>query len=205
MKSRILLLSALILSVSLSGQEFKTNSVGLIFLRCERVHTYELEIVFPMSCVSGLAIEDHSSEFKTSYPGVYNQNGIFLFDQKGILGQIEISNYIFKMWCENDGGFHYRPTFQGAINKASLKRPLKAIQLYDIACFALINSRYESRRFKPEKREMIVTSGDMNSDGLSDVLLWLQPDEAKSCEGDQEYWLMLEFNGSVHQMNCCGP
>jgi len=204
MKVRVLLFIVLLFSNMGLAQVFKENCVGIVFLRCERAHTYELEIVFPLDFVSGISPDALSSKFKTSYPGVYNENGIELFDAKGKLGEIKLTNYIFKMWCEKEAGFLYRPTFQGEIAKSDLKRPLQASSYYDIACFAMINRRDRKEQWAIDTRKAIIMNGDTDSNGTTDVWLWLKPDEFHNCEGDKDSIVIMEFNHLTYEMNCCG-
>ncbi|MBI9062955.1 MAG: hypothetical protein JEZ14_13310 [Marinilabiliaceae bacterium] len=203
MKVRIFLFIGLLFSNMGLAQVFKENSVGIVFLRCERAHTYELEIVFPIDFVSGISSDALSSENKTSYPGVYNENGIELIDGKGKLGEIKLTNYIFKRWCEKEAGFHYRPTFQGEIAKSDLKRPLQASAYYDITCFALINHRTGKEQCAIDQDKPVIMNGDTDTNGWADVWLWLKEDEFHNCEGDKDSIIILEVNHQSYEMNCC--
>ena len=204
MKVCALLFIGLLFSNMGLTQVFKENCVGIVFLRCERAHTYELEIVFPLDFVSGISPDALCSEIKTSYPGVYNDNRIELCDAKGKLGEIKLNHYIFKMWCEKEGGFHYRPTFQGEIAKSDLKRPLKASSYYDITCFALINHGTGKGQCAIDPDKPVIMKGDTDSNGSADVWLWLKPDEFHNCEGDKDSIIIMEVHHHTYKMNCCG-
>jgi len=204
MKASIFLFFGLLFSNIGLAQVFKENCVGIVLLRCERAHAYELEIVFPIDFVSGISPDAFSSENKTSYPGVYNENGIELCDGKGKLCEIKLTNYIFKRWCEKEAGFLYRPTFQGEIAKSDLKRPLQASAYYDMACFAMINRQDRTEQCKIDPGKPIIMNGDTDTNGTMDVWLWLKADESHNCEGDKDSIVFMEYNCQTYEMNCCG-
>ena len=204
MKIRLLPIIGLLFSVAGWAQVFTENSAGIVFLKCERAHSYELEIVFPLDFVSGISADALCSKFKTTYPGVYNENGIELVDAKGKLGEIKWTNYIFKMWCEKDAGFQYRPTFTGEIRKSDLKRPLKPVRYYDIACFALIHHRSDKSPSNVSQNKPILMAGDTDANGQADIWLWLKADEFHNCEGDKDSIVIMEYQHKTFEMNCCG-
>ncbi|MBK6965271.1 MAG: hypothetical protein IPH20_15400 [Bacteroidales bacterium] len=135
---------------------------------------------------------------------------ITLFGKTGEIISIENNDkFILEFWCENNGGIQHRPTLKTKIKKANFRVPLVAInELQDICCFVVLNRTEQKTEICDSKTAInIKLTGDYDSDGIIDCLIWTDPDEAENCDGKPENNLkiMLQVGKLNYRIRCCGP
>jgi len=212
MKQFLIFLVLFLFNLNAFSQSFKENSIGIVYLNGETDSEYEIEIVFPFHTLTGYSIEKPLMKVKEIMSKFDTELPIFLFDKNGILSEINgKKSFEIVFWCENDGGIQFRPRLILKVQKDKFNRNLmKDRELQDIACFALINHNelktYGQVSAESLKKDVRMT-GDLNSDGILEALIWVVPDDAQNCDSFPANNLMifLNFNGRNYRMRCCGP
>ncbi len=197
-----------ILSTICSYGQFRPNSIGVVYLTGETNDTYQLTISLPVQVLE-------KSDLNSFWEDQINNNVDFqveitFFDKTGELLTIgQKVNFRVELWCENDGGLQYRPTWATSIEKKKFKRKIQGVnEIQNIACFVIINKT----TLKAEHPDLKVSNdirleGDYNNDGLVDCFLWTYYDDAENCSGQpvNHLGINLQIGKRSFGLRCCGP
>jgi len=181
------------------------NSIGICYLQQDTIDYYSLKISLPFQTLTDQSLAPEKLNDSITFSGQ-----ITLFDKNGQIISIENNDkFLLELWCENDGGIQYRPILKTKIKKADFKLPLVAIkELQNICCFVVLN-RTEQRTEIPISKTAtnIKLTGDYDSDGNIDCLIWTDLDEAENCYGEPKNNLriMLQVGKLNYRIRCCGP
>jgi len=209
---------------SQTNQIFPENSIGIVYLDTLKSNKYFLIVRFPNSALLELNKRNESNYIK-DIPIEIPAQDIILFDEAGELASIRnVTNCISRLWCENDAGIQYNPTFILEVEMNQIKRTLQSKNpniLGKIACFAVIN--YNALHFKTfypsnqRETENTIMRGRLSADykGYAyrppkiyqyydrNVQIIAEPDDS----GITNYCIFLEaFNSRLEfEIGCCGP
>ena len=207
-KSTFILLLIVLIFCSAYGQ-FTPNSIGVCYLEKDSGEYYSLSIALPFETLKNQKPQQFL-EFKKVLDSIEYNGKITLFDKTGKIISIESKDkFLLEFWCENDGGIQYRPTLTTKIKKADLKLPLVAnSELQNICCFVVLNQTEQKTEITDSKTATnIKLTGDYDSDGKIDCLVWTDLDEAENCDGEPQNNLriMLRVGKQSYRIRCCGP
>jgi hypothetical protein len=205
MKKSTLLLLLTTLNFCFAYGQFKPNSIGICYLQLDTANYYFLKISLPFQTLIDQNLKPEKLADSITYSGQ-----ITLFDKTGEIISIENKDkFLSEFWCENDGGIQYRPTLKTKIKKANFKLPLVAInELQNICCFVVLNRTEQKTEITDSKTATnIKLTGDYDSDGNIDCLIWTDLDEAENCDGEPKNNLriMLQVGRLNYRIRCCGP
>ena len=205
MKNSTLLLLLTTLNFCFAYGQFKPNSIGICYLQHETADYYFLTISLPFQTLTDQSLAPERLNDNITFSGQ-----ITLFDKTGQIISIENNDkFLLEFWCENDGGIQYRPTLKTKIKKADLKLPLVANnELQNICCFVILNQTEQKTEITYSKTATnIKLTGDYDSDGKIDCLIWTDFDEAENCDGEPKNNLriMLQVGKQSYRIRCCGP
>ena len=189
--------------------QFKPNSIGVCYLEKDSGEYYSLTIALPFETFKNQKPQQFL-EFKKVLDSIEYNGKITLFDKTGQIISIESNDkFLLEFWCENDGGFQYRPTLRTKIKKASFKRPLKPLtEIQNICCFVILDRIKQKTKFTDSKTASnTVLFGDYDRDGNIDCCIWTDSDEAGNCDGkpDNNLRIMLQVGKQIYRLRCCGP
>lgn len=205
MKKSTLLLLLTILNFCFAYGQFKPNSIGICYLQQDTTHYNSLTISLPYETLS-----DQSQTPEKVIDSIIYSGQITLFDKTGQIISFENKDkFLLEFWCENDGGIQYRPTLKIKIKKANFKLPLVAInELQNICCFVVLNRTEQKAEITNSSiATNIKVTGDYDSDGNIDCLIWADIDEAENCDGEPQNNLriFLQVGKLNYRIRCCGP
>ena len=150
-----------------TNQLYPENSIGVVYLDTIKDKNYFLTIRFPNFNLPESILARDKYNYIKDIPIKIPLQTIILFDEDGELLTLKnVSSCISKLWCENDGGIQYEPTYILTIEKIKFKRILKQKNpkiLGKISCFALLNyNAYQCKTFYPEygnEKENVIIRG----------------------------------------------
>jgi len=205
MKNSTLLLLLTILNSCFAYGQFNPNSIGICYLQQDTIDYYSLKISLPFQTLTNQSLAPEKLNDSITFTGQ-----ITLFDKNGQIISIENNDKFFlELWCENDGGIQYRPTLKTKIEKADFKLPLVAIkEIQNICCFVVLNRNEQRTEITNTKTVTnIKLTGDFDSDGNIDCLIWTNHDEAENCDGEPKnnQRIMLQVGKLIYRIRCCGP
>jgi hypothetical protein len=188
---------------------FPGEGIGAIKLLGEDQKQYTVEIVFPLNWGASLmALRTKDNMFKSNVK-ISTKKPIYLFDDKGQIGVINIGEFKLTFWCDSDAGVQFRPTAIFNIEKAGLIRPLiKKKGFQNFVAFASLGNKIKgSPSYDHIEKPLQVYNGDMDGDGKTDAMLVVEIDDANNCDGkhDTNKLIGLDVEKNTYPLRCCGP
>lgn len=205
-------------SPATSSFRIPENAVGFAFVTRHSPEFFEVAVVFPEEI-----FDDNKDPARLeSSDSVELRGNLTLFDSGGTRASLEVRQTVQpERWCENDGGYHHRPSFTVKIPRKDLSATLAVSTSDKPELFAVLGP---TKRLRPITSPLVLHEKEEGEEGneITRTLIHegrLHPDGAivvRVVEVDYQYSagcgdemadpsLILETATGQYELRCCGP